>query len=357
MNKIFANFLQFFSAFFSIISFLNIFEILFDEYEIISYVCSSFAKEKVEMLLKLALGVLKFHQEKFIGMSSLFEMLSRGQYPETLFITCSDSRLVPSLFTGSDPGDMFVVRNVGNIVPPYSESSDSTASPSEAVAIEYALEVLQVKNIILCGHSKCGAMDSLNRPNLKERLPSTASWLRHSAEVLKKIQNPENPELEDLIKQNILTQIDHLKTYPSVQSKIKSGDLSIHGWFYKFELGEILVYQESQRDFIKMELALKYTIEERIKTIVNEVADRSVQTHTWDNLGSLILEKLWAELGELFASPLDKAYQELIESAKQRLSDRLREPQSLFPYQGRLFASPLSNSRSEENSEKLRARL
>lgn len=295
------------------------------------------------MLIKLILGVRKFNQEKFKDMQGIFEMLSRGQYPDILFITCADSRIVPSLFTDTAPGEMFVIRNVGNIIPPH----ETTAISSEAGAIEYAVNALKVKNIILCGHSDCGAMKGLITPDLKKQLPTVASWLTHSSAVLEKLAEKKEIKVEEVIKQNILVQIEHLKTYPIVAEKIASGDLAIHGWFYKFETGEIFVYQETQRDFIPMEQALNVAIEGRRDQIVKQVANEYLSQFTqpksleefrksvrlfsslkfdltlvWKELRASVSKKLWAEVGELYANPDAKEFQDLVDSGKKiKLSD------------------------------------
>ncbi|MFV0821637.1 carbonic anhydrase [Tatlockia micdadei] len=341
------------------------------------------------MLIKLILGVRKFNQEKFKDMQGIFEMLSRGQYPDILFITCADSRVVPSLFTHSAPGDMFVMRNVGNIVPPHT----ATAVPSEAVAIEYALKVLKVKNIIVCGHSNCGAMDGLITPGLDKHLPVTASWLSHSSPVLAKLaENHEDINLEAVIKQNILVQMEHLKTYRIIAEKIAAGELSIHGWFYKFETGEIFVYQETQQNFINMEQALNFAIEGRRDQIVKQIANGYLAQFTqpktsdefrkamrlfsslkfdlsaiWDDLRPMISEKLWAEVGELFSGPSAKEFQDLIDSGKRitlrDLKDFQKELQSSVGYhqfcaQHTLFAQSLSGSDyAERNLNQFKCKL
>ncbi|ASQ45872.1 carbonic anhydrase [Legionella clemsonensis] len=299
------------------------------------------------MLIKLLLGVRKFRQEVFKEMDSLFQMLSNGQYPDALFITCADSRIVPNLLTQSTPGDLFVVRNVGNIVPP----NETNNSASEIAAIEYALKVLKVRNIILCGHSDCGAMKGLLTPNLAEQLPSVASWLTHASSVVKKLQDKkEIIELESVIKQNVLVQIEHLKTYPIIAQKLASNELTIHGWFYKFESGEIFIYQENQEVFVPLEEALKLSIDERRNQIVKQVAHeylaqflqpktadefqksrqlfsalKSDLSTIWEHLKPLVIERLWGEIGELYSNQTDQEFQELITSGVKIQLDNLKE--------------------------------
>lgn len=282
------------------------------------------------------LGVRKFHQEKFKEMHGIFEMLSKGQHPDILFITCIDSRVVPNLLTNSGPGDMLVVRNPGNIIPPETMNTGS----SEAATIEFALNSkdFNVQHIIICGHSDCGAMKGLLRQNKKE-LPKLTSWLQHSSAVLEKLREKEEDiKIEDVIKQNILLQIEHLKTYPLITTKIASKELSIHGWFYKIETGEIFVYQESQQAFIGLEQALSFSVEERRNQIVRQVANEYLAKFTqpktadefhatmqlfallksdlaaiWDNLKPLVSKELWTDLGGLYSSPSDKEFQDLLD--------------------------------------------
>ncbi|KTD08220.1 carbonic anhydrase [Legionella jamestowniensis] len=299
------------------------------------------------MLIKLMSGIRKFCHEKFKEMQSLFQILSNGQYPDALFITCSDSRVDPNLFTHSNPGDLFAVRNVGNIIPPKETSTVS----SEEVAIEYALNVLKIKNIILCGHSDCGAMKGLLVPDLKQQLPSVASWLSHSSTVITTLKERKDVlTLDDIVKQNVLVQIEHLKTYPAIAEKLKSKELTIHGWFYKFESGEIFIYQETHQDFIILEQALKTSIEDRKNQVVEQVAheylaqflqpktadefQRSKQlfsslkfdlSYVWDDLKPLVSEKLWSEIGELYDSQNDQEFQNLVASGVKTKLEDLKE--------------------------------
>ncbi|KOP23293.1 carbonate dehydratase [Hapalosiphon sp. MRB220] len=193
---------------------------------------------------RIIAGLNEFHDNYFITHRELFEQLSQGQNPEVLFITCSDSRIDPCLITQSQPGELFVIRNVGNIIPAY-----GTPKIGEAAGIEYAVEALGVKDIIVCGHSHCGAMKGLLQiGNLAQQMPLVYDWLKQYAEptrrlVLDNYKNyPNDKLLKITIEQNILTQIENLETYPVIRSKLHSGKLTLHAWIYEIESGEVFAY-------------------------------------------------------------------------------------------------------------------
>lgn len=183
-------------------------------------------------------------------MQELFEHLAQGQNPETLFITCSDSRVDPILLTQARPGDLFILRNAGNIIPPH-----GTPDGGEAATIEYAVTVLGVRDIIICGHSHCGAMQGLLHPQTTASLPAMSSWLRH-AEATRTIMQANYGHLEGerlliaTIAENVLVQLENLRTLPSVAARLLSGELHLHGWFYKIETGEVWAYDVSGGTFI-----------------------------------------------------------------------------------------------------------
>lgn len=190
-------------------------------------------------------GALKFKSEDFESHRSLFESLEKLQKPHTLFIGCSDSRLVPNLITKSQPGELFIVRNIANIVPMYRQSEEYLATTS---AIEFAVQVLEVKKIVICGHSNCGGCAALYYPAEKlAKTPHTAKWLELAKpvrdEVLAKMESPDDSAREWLTEQlNIVLQIKHLMTYPFVESGVKSGEITIHGWHYIIQTGEVFNY-------------------------------------------------------------------------------------------------------------------
>lgn len=206
-------------------------------------------------LTGLIQGVNSFHNHYFHDHRELFERLSGGQSPEVLFITCSDSRIDPCLITQAQPGELFVMRNVGNIIPSYG-SSDS----AEGAGVEYAVHALGIKDIIVCGHSHCGAMKGLLQVgNLSEQMPLVYDWLRRHGEATRRLvlDNYADLEGEKLLKiaieQNVLTQIENLETYPVIRSKLHSGQLNLHAWIYEIETGMVFAYHAAQRKFTLME--------------------------------------------------------------------------------------------------------
>src|SRR5829696_8188024 len=170
-------------------------------------------------MTRILQGVLNFQRRIFGKKQELFQRLGQGQKPLALFITCSDSRVSPDLLAQTEPGELFVLRNAGNIVPPHG------AGPgAEAATIEYAVAQLRVRDIILCGHSRCGAMHGLLAPEALAKLPSVAGWLQHAQEVLPRVQAmaglTEEQKLDRAIEQNVLVQMEHLKTHPSVRDAL-----------------------------------------------------------------------------------------------------------------------------------------
>ena len=184
-------------------------------------------------------GVRRFQREAFPRRRSLFTELAGGQHPEVLLVTCSDSRIDPSLVTQTEPGDLFIVRNAGNIVPPASDGPGG-----ESATIEYGVQALGVKHIVVCGHTKCGAMAALRDPASAEGLPNVVGWLEHGKPALDKKATLADggDDLSNTVAANVLAQIDHLKTHPAVRDAVDRGDLSLHGWVYDIEHGELHVY-------------------------------------------------------------------------------------------------------------------
>lgn len=198
---------------------------------------------------KLIQGIHQFRQENFRPLQGLFEQLSKGQNPETLFITCSDSRIDPNLLTHSQPGDLFILRNAGNIVPPH-----GAANGGEAATIEFAVAALGIKDIIICGHSHCGAMKGLLQPEMVASLPAVAAWLSH-AETTRRIVRENYGHLDGdrlvtaTVEENVLVQLENLRTLPAVASRLVRGDLHLHGWVYKIETGEVFAYDFTSGQF------------------------------------------------------------------------------------------------------------
>lgn len=230
------------------------------------------------MITKLLENIKCFQQGPFLSMQELFADLGKGQHPETLFITCSDSRLNPNLLTQSEPGHLFIIRNAGNIVPPYDSLS------TEAGTIEYAVS-LGIQEIIICGHVYCGAMSALLNPNLVSSMPAVRHLLDHALETLNHLpQNPRHLQnktrLNAAVEQNVLVQVQHLKTHPSVLKASLIRGLKIYAWVYHFDTGEVLIYSPKYEQFIPSDKVRKDSSIETtlspssLNTIVQEEATR-----------------------------------------------------------------------------------
>lgn len=185
--------------------------------------------------------VLSFEKQVFPNHSALYaKLVTDGQSPKALMISCADSRVVPEQIMQAAPGDLFVCRNAGNIVPPFSNANGGVSS-----TVEYAVVALGVRDIIVCGHSDCGAMKALMNPVGLERMPNVAAWLRHS-HAASSVVNECYPEMEDAERvrtaalENVVAQLAHLRTHPSVASAIARGEVALHGWFVDIREGSIL---------------------------------------------------------------------------------------------------------------------
>jgi carbonic anhydrase len=203
---------------------------------------------------KLIKGIIDFRERLLPQYAERFRDLAQGQTPDTLFITCSDSRVVPDLLVSTDPGDLFVMRNVGNLVPPATAEGASTGDVSEASAIEYAVLVLQVENIIVCGHSECGAMKAAIARKPLPDTPNLAKWLHLSAAAVFRLdqEGPLDPRLnpcDQLAQLNVLVQLEHLASYPIVRERIAGGTLHLNGWWFNIAKGEMYAYQRESRSF------------------------------------------------------------------------------------------------------------
>ena len=190
---------------------------------------------------KLVDGIHRFQTQIFGSHRALFENLAHKQSPKTFFITCADSRVVPSLITQSKPGELFSLRNAGNIVPPHGSRG------GEAATIEFAVAGLGIRDIVVCGHSHCGAMDALLDPGKLKDLPAMAAFLDH-AEATRRIlrENYRDRSEEALrtlaVEENVLVQLENLRTHPAVAAGLARRELRLHGWVYKLETGEIFEY-------------------------------------------------------------------------------------------------------------------
>jgi carbonic anhydrase len=201
---------------------------------------------------KLVSGIHHFRSNYFAENQSLFEQLaSDGQAPETLFITCSDSRVVPTLITSAAPGDLFIVRNVGNIVPAISRGMIGGV----AAAIEYAVEVLNVENIVICGHTQCGAIDAILDPSRVRHLGFVSRWLRESEAIPNLIRDKYahligESRLAAAAEENVLVQLENLRSYPFVSSRLDAGTLKVAGWVFKIATAQVFAYDPVIEQFV-----------------------------------------------------------------------------------------------------------
>jgi carbonic anhydrase len=199
---------------------------------------------------KLIEGIHQFQCGTFRSQRELFERLAQGQQPVALFITCSDSRINPNLITQTDPGELFILRNAGNIIPPY-----GAARGGEGATIEFAVAGLGVQDVIVCGHSHCGAIKGLLNPELISQMPAVASWLAH-AEATRRIVCEKYAErssaalLTTAIEENVLVQLENLRTHPAVAAGIACGKVKLHGWVYKIETGEVFGFDPERGQFV-----------------------------------------------------------------------------------------------------------
>jgi carbonic anhydrase len=197
-------------------------------------------------------GVHRFRTEVFPAKKELFSSLARQQSPSALMISCGDSRVDMALVTQCEPGHLFVFRNAGNIIPPY-----GVALGAASATVEYAMVALQIPNIIICGHSDCGAMKGVLAQGIEATMPTVAQWLKY-ADVPRQLVMRDgdlDPEarLERLIKLNVLSQLEHLKTHPSVAVRVASGEVKLHGWVYDIEHGSVDAYDRVSGTFVPVD--------------------------------------------------------------------------------------------------------
>ncbi len=216
---------------------------------------------------KLINGIVEFRQNVLPGYREKFANLAQGQSPDSLFITCSDSRVAPNWFASTDPGDLFVVRNVGNLIPVCKKDGHSSADESEAAAIEFALLNLKITDIVVCGHSDCGAMhaivngrDNITASNLK-------AWLRHGEGALKNL--PSNltglAKVNRLSQLNVLHQLEHLRSYPMVKERIENKTLRLHGWWFELKTADVHAYEETFGKFVPIDQEEAHRILSRLE--------------------------------------------------------------------------------------------
>lgn len=183
--------------------------------------------------MHLTEGIRRFQQGVFPTKAELFGRLATTHQPSTLFIGCSDARVVPELITQQDPGELFVIRTAGNLVPAHSPVADGVAA-----SIEYAVDVLGVSDIVVCGHSACGAMTALAEGRSLSALPATAAWLRHADASLTRAGDGRD-EVAVLVRHNVLAQLANLATHPSVARAAANGRITLHGWVFDIATGNV----------------------------------------------------------------------------------------------------------------------
>lgn len=204
------------------------------------------------MVQQLVAGVHRFRHGVFRQQQELFERLSHGQEPQTLFITCSDSRIDPNLITHTAPGDMFVLRNAGNLVPAFGATSGG-----EVATIEFAVTGLEVGDIVVCGHSHCGAMKGLLHPDYLTEMPAVADWLKN-AEATRRIIRSKYSHLtgeallDAAIEENVLMQLENLQTHPAVAVALAEDKLKLHAWAYDIASGEVFAFDDTAQQFLPL---------------------------------------------------------------------------------------------------------
>lgn len=205
-------------------------------------------------LSRLIQGIVDFRDKSLPELAARFRDLAAGQAPDTLFVTCADSRVEPNLLVSTDPGELFTLRNVGNLVPPAAADGISVGDVSEASAIEYAVIVLRVSNIVVCGHSGCGAMKAVWSGGAIDDAPNLGRWLVHAqaAKLQMKLEDRDSgslPPFDRLSQLNVLCQLDHLRTYPSVRAAVQAGRLHLIGWWFDIATGDMYGYEPERQWF------------------------------------------------------------------------------------------------------------
>lgn len=196
---------------------------------------------------KLLAGIAEFREKVRPSYREKFARLALGQSPDCLLFACTDSRVVPNVFASTDPGDLFVVRNVGNLVPPCGPDGRSMTDRSEGAAIEFALNMLGVKDIVVCGHSECGAMRAMLDGKVPDNAPNLREWLEVGRGAVDRMGGTDGVGAElapynRLSQLNVLQQLDHLLSYPAVAARVEAGTLGLYGWWFDLEQAEVLAY-------------------------------------------------------------------------------------------------------------------
>ena len=213
---------------------------------------------------KLINGIVDFRKNLTEENKVLFANLALGQKPDALFIACSDSRVVPNLFASTNPGDLFVLRNIGNLIPSFSSAPQDSCG---AAALEFSVMSLNISNIIICGHSECGAMQALTQGSDTLCCPHLDSWLKHGAESLNKVRRgltltPSLSEHNQVSQVNVLQQIEHIMSYPFVRERVEKKQLRVHGWWFDIANADVYCFEPDLMQFVLIdEQEAKLTLE------------------------------------------------------------------------------------------------
>jgi len=191
-------------------------------------------------------GVSRFQKHVYPKHQELFEKLAIGQRPDALFITCADSRIDPCMLTQTKPGELFICRVIGNIVPPYPDAIGGVSA-----TVEYAVGVLRVPEVIVCGHTDCGVMKGALNPDALEAFPNVTAWLKY-AQVEHRDAEPSAEFILALTENNVAAQLDHLRSHPAVAARLEEGDLRLHGWVYHIGPGTVTMYDQESGTFVPL---------------------------------------------------------------------------------------------------------
>ena len=202
---------------------------------------------------KFAAGVVEFQKRVYPEKQELFEKLAQGQSPEALFITCSDSRIETAMITQTNPGELFICRNAGNIVPPHTNHTGGMTA-----SIEFAVAALQVPHIVVCGHTECGAMKGAMNPEGLETLPHVKEWLSYSRAAVQIVDElgdglDATARMRMLLEENVKLQLQHLKTHPAVAARLAKGNLTLHGWVYDIKSGGVTALDDATNQFVSVD--------------------------------------------------------------------------------------------------------
>lgn len=219
---------------------------------------------------KLIQGIVEFRKNVQESYREAFGKLATGQSPDTLFIACSDSRVVPNVFASTNPGELFVMRNLGNMIPASNRSGASSSDESEAAAIEFAVLNLGVRDIVVCGHSECGAMRSLVAGRQTLDSVNLKSWLRHGDVALERLRQGDSldrrwSEHNQLSQLNVLLQIENVKSYPAVRDRVADEKLGLHGWWFDIARAEVYAYEDELKKFVLIDEEVAERIFKRLE--------------------------------------------------------------------------------------------